>query len=257
MAAGEDTSVVLLLFDIDGTILQGAAAAHAQALRMALYEIYGVGDSLGSASGLPHVLAAGRTDMEIARELVLACGISSADFQEGLERLKRSCVDIYARIGPDDLAACVIDGMGQLLAHLSSSSEVRLSLLSGNLEPIARAKLAAAGVGQHFPAGQGAFGSDAEDRACLPAIARMRAGEEGVPHPRERTIVIGDTPRDIACARADGVRCLAVTSGPYSEHELGEADAVAQSASQLQELLEEDLRRSRTLPRWRPDQDQL
>jgi phosphoglycolate phosphatase len=49
-----------------------------------------------------------------------------------------------------------------------------------------------------------------------------------VPFPRERTIVIGDTPRDIACARADGVRCVAVTTGPHPADELGGADAVAE-----------------------------
>ena len=56
-------------------------------------------------------------------------------------------------------------------------------------------------------------------------------------HPREQTVVIGDTPRDIACARADGVRCIAVTTGPFSAGELGDADAIAEHPDQLRELL--------------------
>jgi len=247
MAAREHTSAVLLLFDIDGTLLQGATAAHARALRTGLHEVYGVGDEWGSAAGLPWAQAAGRTDMEIAREIVLACGHSTTIFEEGLERLKLICGDRYSRLGPEDLSGCVVSGMGDLLAELSSIEEVRLALLTGNLEPIARAKLARANIGRYFPAGQGAFGSDSEDRADLPPIARLRAGQEGEPYPRECTLVIGDTPKDIACARADGVRCLAVTSGPYDAGELSGADGVAQSTARLRELLDHELERSRAL----------
>jgi phosphoglycolate phosphatase-like HAD superfamily hydrolase len=50
--------------------------------------------------------------------------------------------------------------------------------------------------------------------------------------------VIGDTPRDIACAHADGVRCFAVATGPYEAEELGDADAVVSRADELRPLLE-------------------
>ena len=108
-----------------------------------------------------------------------------------------------------------------------------LSLVTGNLEAVARMKLRAAGIGDRFPSGQGGFGSDHEDRTELPAVARARAGAGGDPHPRERTLVIGDTPRDIACARADGVRCVAVAGGPYPPEALADADAVARDARGL------------------------
>jgi phosphoglycolate phosphatase-like HAD superfamily hydrolase len=131
--------------------------------------------------------------------------------------------------------------MDELLGDLAG---VRLSLVTGNYEPIARLKLARAGLGHHFGAGQGGFGSDAEERGLLPAIARRRAGApDGTPHPRDRTIVIGDTPRDIACARADGVRVLAVATGPYPVEALGEADAVAADGFGLRDLLERELGR--------------
>jgi phosphoglycolate phosphatase-like HAD superfamily hydrolase len=109
------------------------------------------------------------------------------------------------------------------LAELAAAPDVyRLALVTGNLEPVARRKLASAGIGHWFAPGQGGFGSDAEDRSELPAVARARAGG----WPRERTVVIGDTPRDIACARADGVRVVAVATGPFGATELAEADAV-------------------------------
>jgi phosphoglycolate phosphatase-like HAD superfamily hydrolase len=112
-----------------------------------------------------------------------------------------------------------------------------LGLVTGNYAAIARLKLRRAGIGHWFDAAIGAFGSDAEDRAELPAIARRRAGEPGAPYPRERTIVIGDTPRDIACAHADGARSVAVATGPFGVDELRAADAVARDASELLALL--------------------
>jgi phosphoglycolate phosphatase-like HAD superfamily hydrolase len=99
-------------------------------------------------------------------------------------------------------------------------------------------KLRRAGVGRFFAAGQGAFGSDSEDRAVLPAVARRRAGMTGAPWPRERTLVIGDTPRDIACARADGVRVVAVATGPHPVDELREADWAVPNAGELRGVLD-------------------
>jgi phosphoglycolate phosphatase-like HAD superfamily hydrolase len=60
-----------------------------------------------------------------------------------------------------------------------------------------------------------------------------------MPFPRERTIVIGDTPRDIACARADGLRCVAVATGPFEADQLDGADAVARDAAELRQHLEQ------------------
>ena len=72
-------------------------------------------------------------------------------------------------------------------------------------------------------------------REQLPPIARARAGD----WPRERTVVIGDTPRDIACARADGLRVVAVATGPFGVEELADADAVVDSAESVVPVLED------------------
>ena len=134
----------------------------------------------------------------------------------------------------------VSDGIAELLAELAGLPDrFRLSLLTGNFEPVARRKLESAGIGSYFPPGQGAFGSDAEDRDQLPAIARGRAADAdgGAPWPRERTLIIGDTPRDVAAARADGLRCVAVATGPFSVAELAEADFVAADGHEVAGVL--------------------
>ncbi len=230
---------VLLLFDIDGTLLVGASGAHRDAIHAGLHEVYGILDS----SGLTVRSPAGRTDSEIARELLIAAGGDAGQFDERLDEFRSACAAAFARMCPSSLAAHVAPGMADLLAGLSGA---RLSLVTGNYEPIARLKLARAGLGHHFSDGQGGFGSDAEERGLLPAIARRRAGDkDGKPHPRERTIVIGDTPRDIACARADGLRVLAVATGPYPAAALSDADGVAVDGVELRELLERELERLR------------
>ena len=225
---------VLLLFDIDGTLLTGAAEAHRDALHAALREVHGVEDAGTLRSS---VSPAGRTDGEIARLILLLAGVSAARIDERAAAVREACCREYARRCPDDLSQTVIPGVPELLGTLSARPGPRLALLTGNFEPVARLKLARAGIGKHFPAGQGAFGSDAEDRTVLPLIARRRAGEAGVHYPREQSVVIGDTPLDIACARVDGVRCVAVATGPYGVEELRDADAVAADAHELAGVL--------------------
>ncbi|MHB1537187.1 MAG: haloacid dehalogenase-like hydrolase [Solirubrobacteraceae bacterium] len=232
---------MLLLFDIDGTLLRDAAEAHAHALLAALHEIHGI----GGGGRWPRVAAAGRTDMEIAREIASVCGVPAERFEERRAELVDASVREYVQLAPDDLRERVIEGIAPLLSELAVRDDVLLSLLTGNLEPIARLKLERAGLGGFFIAGQGAFGSDSDDRTDLPAIARGRAGmlltgaarASGDPHPRERTIVIGDTERDVICAHADGVRCFAVATGPLRRDGLIRADAVAEDTDQLRELL--------------------
>jgi len=135
----------------------------------------------------------------------------------------RAAAAAYEELCPPDLSSFVAPGVIEALDALAGEpARYRLALVTGNLEPVARRKLASAGIGHYFAAGQGGFGSDAEHRGELPAVARARAGGWA----RERTVVIGDTPRDIACARADGVRVIAIATGPYSAEALADADAV-------------------------------
>jgi phosphoglycolate phosphatase-like HAD superfamily hydrolase len=226
---------VLLLFDLDGTLLKGATDAHRDAMHDALLAVHSVKPAQVKIS----LSAAGRTDPEIMRAILLAAGVSAERIDDRAEDVREECCRRFAALCPADLSHTIIPGVPELLERLAGMEHVTLGLLTGNYEPVARMKLARAGVGGYFPSGQGAFGSDAEDRAALPAIARRRAGAIGKPNPRPETIVIGDTPRDIACAAADGVRCVAVATGPFEASELGRADRVAGDAHELRGVLEE------------------
>lgn len=242
---------LLLLFDIDGTLLAGATQAHAAALVSALREVHGLHE-VRSTRDLG-IDPSGRTDPEIARLILLAHDVSAERIDARAADVRIACCAEYARTCPPDLSEFVIPGVPELLARLAArDGELALALVTGNYEPVARVKLRSAGVGHWFPGGQGGFGSDSEDRTDLPGVARARAGGvagaagraeagggphgAGEPHPRERTVVIGDTPRDVACARADGVRCIGVTTGRFSAAELeaAGAHAVAHDAAGLE-----------------------
>jgi phosphoglycolate phosphatase len=227
---------LLLLFDIDGTLLQMASREHAQALRGAAERVHEI-----SLDGIRIDTAAGRTDGEIARMLLLKAGVSSERIDERAQDVRDECCRLYAELCPTDLSDKVIPGVPALLEWLSGRDDVQLSLVTGNYESVARIKLKHAGLGHRFTSGQGGFGSDSEDRTALPPIARRRAGkvaELDRSWPQQQTIVIGDTPRDIACARADDVRVIAVTSGPYAAEELYAADAVARDSDGLRQTLQ-------------------
>jgi phosphoglycolate phosphatase-like HAD superfamily hydrolase len=224
--------VLLLLFDIDGTLLLKASAEHAASMRAALHEVHGIPDP--TAAG---VAAAGRTDGEIARQILLRSGVSAERIDARAAEVRDVSCREFGHRCPHDLRDKVAPGMPALLDGLAERDDVFLALVTGNYEPVARLKLERAGIGHHFADEQGAFGSDHEDRAALPPIARRRAAVNGRPHARADTVVIGDTPADIACARADGVRCLAVATGPYPAEDLRAADAVAADAAELAGLL--------------------
>jgi phosphoglycolate phosphatase-like HAD superfamily hydrolase len=215
---------VLLLFDIDGTLLLKASRDHALALHAALRRIHGLQE-------IPtgQIEAAGRTDGAIARALLTLAGVSAEQIDERARDVAVATCEEYQRRCPADLSEHVAAGVPEVLDKLAARDDVRLALVTGNLECVARLKLERAGLGQYFERGQGAFGSDSEDRSDLPQIARRRAGD----HPAEQTVIIGDTPRDIACARADGVHCIAIATGPFRAADLHGADVVIDMAREI------------------------
>jgi phosphoglycolate phosphatase len=179
---------------------------------------------------------AGRTDASIVRDMLAVAGVPGEAADARWEEVQAAAMEAYERLCPDDLSERVLPGIVELLEALAERpDEFRLSLVTGNLEPLARLKLERARLGRFFEPGQGGFASDHASRAELPGIARARAGD----WPRERTVVIGDTPRDIACARADGVRVAAVATGPFAIEALADADAVVDDARALLPVLED------------------
>ena len=203
----------LVLFDIDGTLLNSAGLGRAS-MQRALAEVFG-------SSGNPSYRYDGKTDKQIVRDVMRLEGHSDEDIDSRMERLIARYLD-GLRIGAESGKFHVrpLDGVVELLDALEARKDVVLGLLTGNVEPGAKVKLRAAGIDPaRFRVN--AFGSDHEDRPELPGIAQRRASETlGLEIVGERLVVIGDTPADIECGRSLGARAIGVASGHYTVEQL-------------------------------------
>lgn len=212
---------MLCLVDIDGTLLRGGshipALLEAASAQVGLEITRADWNLLDAKGGV-----AGCTDMQIMRHVLRSRGISDQVFDSAKQAIAENAISIYESLPPP---AEALPGAVKELQSLAQDG-VSFALLTGNLEPIAHKKVQSAGFDM-FPLGQGAFGSDAEDRNILVPIALSRAS---LP---TSACVVGDTPRDIACARAGGISAVAVTTGPYDAQELQDADVIIPDISSL------------------------
>lgn len=203
----------LVLFDIDGTLLSSGRTAM-ECLGRAFHRVTGREFPQG-------IFPAGKTDPLIVREAFRLVGYPKRDWVETEQRILRKYPRYFEECQERLKAESrLLAGVGELLSLLRQS-QVPLGLLTGNLEATARRKLAVHGVNDFFPVG--GFGSDCADRNRLARVALERACRHfGVRFPADRVWVIGDTPSDIAAARALGARALAVGTGPHSKPVLEE-----------------------------------
>lgn len=204
----------LLLFDIDGTLVDTGGKGMS-ALKKTAIQVFG--------SDGPPLDLAGSTDLGILANLYLHFEI------EPTEELTHRFFEVYHKhleesLKSDPTEGRVLDGVFELLEELVVMRHAQLGLLTGNTELGAEIKLRHYGLHQHFPFG--AYGSDRADRNQLGGIALERAlavtGKTFIP---ERTLIIGDTPKDIACAHAIGAKCLAVATGHFTAEQLQQAGA--------------------------------
>lgn len=214
---------MLYLFDIDGTLVDTGGAGMA-ALNEATREIFGdVGPPL---------------DLAGATDLGIVLGIHEHFSVEPT----RERIDSYLALYQERLdwnlvhggfPGRVLTGVTELLDELTNRSDATLGLLTGNIAGGAASKVRHFGLASYFSFG--AYGCDHADRNRLGPIALERAAAHaGRVFTQDETWVIGDTPKDIACAKAVGVRCLAVATGRFTADELKAhgADEVVETLDQ-------------------------
>ena len=220
----------LILFDIDGTLVWGGPAKDA--FVDAMTETYGTPGDFESVS------FAGKTDPQIARELLAGAGMSDDEIMGGFDDLwSRYLAYLEARLPEDPVS--VLPGVAELLDALAAHEDVGVGLLTGNIVGGARLKLSSGGLWGRFTFGS--YGSDHEERDELPGIAVGRARELwGEIVSSEDAIVVGDTPRDVACGKAGGTRTLAVATGSFSVTDLAasEPDHVMEDLSSTMDVLD-------------------
>jgi phosphoglycolate phosphatase-like HAD superfamily hydrolase len=218
----------LILWDIDGTLIRGGGVG-----RRVIEEAAGL---VGALSEVPKIVMSGKTDPQILREIFRAADLAD---------------DHIDTLLPDAIAAAewalaeaehelrehghVLPGVRELLERLRDTPGVRQTLLTGNLVANAAVKVGAFGLTELFDAEVGAYGSDHADRLELVPIALERVARfRDETYDPDEVWVVGDTPNDLACARAGGVRCLLVDAG-------GEPEAIEAADAAVADFTDVDL----------------
>jgi phosphoglycolate phosphatase len=205
---------VLVLFDIDGTLLLTAGAGR-RAIVAALR------DEVDDVAAFEGIRFDGKTDPQIVVEMLEAAGQSEPRDSERVRQLCRRYVGLLAEeLERPTTRTTLMPGVETLLERLETRPDVVLGLLTGNIEEGAALKLRSGGIDPgRFRVG--AYGSDAAHRPHLPAIAARRAEPffGKVPHGAE-VVIIGDTPADIHCGQDISARALGVATGSYSVGDL-------------------------------------
>ena len=194
MTAASD---ILVLFDIDGTLLDTHGAGRSAFCR-------GLRRATGVEDDLPYVSFAGNTDRRVLDEVAAHRGTTFTGAQ------RKAVFDAVA----EELAAALADapgaavpGAAALLAELARRG-ARLGLVTGNIERGAHLKLASAGLDGYFAFG--GYGDDEADRSRILRAALAAAG----PAPA-RAVLVGDTPLDVEAGLAVGIPVLGVAAGRW------------------------------------------
>ncbi len=218
----------LLLFDIDGTLIS-AGGAGTRSLNKAFEKVLGIRDAFKNFE------MAGKTDVQIIKEGLEIHGkeTSSSLINELIENYLE-----FLQIEIKNNSKHIKPGVLEFINFNLEKFSYPMGLLTGNLERGARIKLEPFGLNPLLPFG--AFGSDHEDRNSLLPIAVNRFFQKfSKTIDYNQCIVIGDTPRDVKCAKIHGAKVIAVATGPYSFRELSntDADVVVETLSQIEKIL--------------------
>jgi phosphoglycolate phosphatase len=199
----------LWLFDIDGTLVD-TGGAGLTALTEAAFTCFG-------AAG-PALDLAGSTDLGIIQNFLDHFGREHDQafvdffFATYLERLEWN-------LAHGGFPGKVLPGAVTLLERLEQDPQIHIGLLTGNIASGAAVKMRHYGLDRFFPFG--GYGCDFADRNKLGPVAAARAtAHTGRVFQPTEMVVIGDTPKDIACAKALGAACIAVATGRFSAAEL-------------------------------------
>ena len=219
MSATKRTTLVT--FDVDGTLIHTVGANankfHKDAFAHGFREVYGVETTIDVVSHQ------GSTDMLISAAVMRHHGMSEEAIAE---RMQAHCAAMsrYALERKADAA----DGLEllpvvkTLLQKLSSRDDVVVCLVTGNLQPIAWAKMERLGVSDFFtPPRFGGFGSDHTDRGELVKLAAERAKEYlDFDVENGSRFHFGDTPMDIEAAERAGAVAVGLLTGIFSREQL-------------------------------------
>ncbi|MGB7549214.1 MAG: HAD family hydrolase [Terracidiphilus sp.] len=192
------------LFDIDGTLLRSRDRIHFDSVTSSVKRVTGCEVTLAG------VVVHGNTDTAIVREACRLSGISADDLEPQIAAILEAMgQEVASR--REDLDLVLMPGVKAALSHLARRGAL-LGVATGNLEMIGWIKIEEAGLREWFRFG--GFSDHFPVRAELIGSAARKARD--LAGATARVCVVGDTPRDLEAARANGLPAIAVATGHYS-----------------------------------------
>lgn len=199
LLAGSD----VVLFDIDGTLLNCQDAVHYFAFCEALTSI------AGRSLNLDGVVTQGNVDEGILRDALQLAKVPETTWRPAL---RAACEGMgrFAAAHTADLRIDVLPAVPQLLGRVRQAGKL-LGTATGNLAGVGRVKLAHCGLLPLFDFNGFSDGCATRIEVFARAVeqARSLAGAGA------RICVVGDTPADVRAARANSLDVLAVSTGVY------------------------------------------
>ncbi|WP_129600841.1 HAD family hydrolase [Anaerophilus nitritogenes] len=199
---------ILIVWDIDGTLIDAKDCGR-EALNRAFYKVFGINN------GFKGISMAGRLD---------ACIIEDAFQQNNISYVDRDLFfDTYVKILEDVINNKkyieILPGIKEILKYKNQDHIFHI-LGTGNIEKGAKIKLRAHNIDEYFLLG--GFGEEKVQRWQMVQKAIEKAQKfKGINYQKENIYVIGDTTKDIDCAKKIGVRSIAVCTGSNTKEELG------------------------------------
>ena len=202
----------LILFDIDGTLTRTQNGYVP--FNQAIWETFGV------AGDIRMVRPDGMTDPRILDEILALMNAQLTIGDEEILHFAANLERFYAAaLQAGAIKVGALGGVPELLERLSAHGDFCQGVVTGNFEATARIKLEAAGLAGHLKFG--AYASDSSHRPDLPALAKQRwENHSGRSMESGCCVIVGDTPKDLEAARANGMKCVLVGTGRYPIEDL-------------------------------------
>jgi len=217
-----------VLWDIDNTLLYTGGAGGV-AMARAFRDLYGIDDAFGK------VEFSGRSDTAIFADVAREHGVADNPASEIPRFINAYLPHMEAALR--EIRGALMPGIESALTALAGRDDVVQGLGTGNFRRTGEAKLVHYGIAGFFPGTVGGFGDDHEsrDEVIRIGIDRLRNGGSSA----DRVVIIGDTPHDVAAARANSAYALGVATGRDSvERLLGcGADAAVEDLADTQATL--------------------
>ena len=205
---------ILVLFDIDGTILK---FNNELGKRIFIDFLEKYLEREIPQESIPDF--SGMTDLKILQQITEYINLPFKQLEQKLPDLWESLNSYFGEYCVDDNFE-VMPGVRQLIDELHSNQNVTLGLLTGNIKQNAYSKLKAVGLDHYFSFGS--FGCEYADRNKLPQVAIEKANTHLSKNhfKTENTIILGDSPRDIECAKSNNIPVICTATGNFSTTQL-------------------------------------